>query len=123
MRVTAELTGIDMWYQLQELREEMEVEDNKNLTIEKLRKYRYKSVKRLRQVQQEHSSWRSAFLDQLVERVEEKLGYEKEFAQKLIRRVEKRNRVFMKVKSSRSQQSNQMTWAQVQEDVVEDGNS
>ena len=63
LRVTAETSGFDFWQQLDALREDIEVDDKQEYTIQELTKRKQDAYKYLRQVQSKHVEHRATYLE------------------------------------------------------------
>ena len=90
LRTAAKATGHDFWQQLEALRDGVQVEDDRSLDLERLKMRKNEAFKHLRSTQAKHKERRRGFLDVLVEHMEQKMGIDKNTAQKQMQQAERR---------------------------------
>ena len=84
-------------------------------TTQDLTKRKQEACKTLRQAQSNYEEHGATFLEELVEHMEQTQGVDKQTAQKQMQAAEMRNRTFSQVRGSKEEQTNQLTWMQVNE--------
>ena len=122
LRATAAHSEVDFTNQLEQVRNDIEIEDTLSNDLKHIGTQKKGAWKELRDVQKNHEDCRETFLEMPIEHLMIARGLDHATAQKQTLTSERRNRVFQKIKSSKENMSNPLTWMQCEQLIVdEDG--
>ena len=120
LRAMAVHSDMDFTNQLEQVQNDIELEDTLSNDQEYIVAQKKAAWIELREVQKNHEDCRETFLEILIEHLMTTRGIDHATAQKQILTSERRNRVFQKIKSSRENMSNPLTWIQCEQPVVDE---